>query len=298
MKTIKSSLFIALSAYGMISTQASLAQIQIPCPAYEIMKVWKHSWFGEDENPTHFLVYDIDKDGTPEILVKHQENDFLSGHTIYLWDGKKIEQPIELINPNVELEIGDGGIIHELIRSYSYDSFLEESFVKLNKSKVINNGSISTSKDESGEDYNMTYYIGSDVVSQTAFYKVFAIKNSKNFRDFKDWQVFPEVKIYKGAIGPYPITLYLEQDMKEGFKGCYCYDSRPNSFFTLKCVQNTPDPMGSNEVIIKEYTASGKNTGTFVGTIDGRGDGFTGKFTNSKGKSFDFDLHEQLKGTY
>jgi hypothetical protein len=100
--------------------------------------------------------------------------------------------------------------------------------------------------------------------------------------------------VYKGKIDKYNITMYLSRENYE-WQGYYVYDDRPNKKFTLKCVSDEPDPRGYNNVVLKEYSPKGNNTGTFKGKIEGRGDGFYGTFTNSQGQSMRFELLQQYE---
>ncbi|MBQ3806024.1 MAG: hypothetical protein II844_09530 [Prevotella sp.] len=102
-----------------------------------------------------------------------------------------------------------------------------------------------------------------------------------------------EKVVYKGKIGTFEITMYLTRENFE-WKGYYVYNDRPKTKFTLKCVSDEPDPRGWNDVEFKEYTPKGNNTGTFKGRMEGRGDGFYGKFI-TKGKTLDFNLVQQYE---
>lgn len=99
-----------------------------------------------------------------------------------------------------------------------------------------------------------------------------------------------QYRTYKGQIGPYHITMYIEGGEDFGY---YVYDNRPNSIFRLRCIESQDSPEGYNDVILEEHAPNGVVSGTFKGKLEGRGDGFNGQFTNSKGKTFDFELHEQ-----
>jgi hypothetical protein len=100
---------------------------------------------------------------------------------------------------------------------------------------------------------------------------------------------------YRGKIGQYKVTLvfYTFNFDKGDVAGYYYYNDRPKTRFKLVCRKNEGDPRGFNTLVLDEYTPKGKNTGTFRGTLEGRGDGFYGTFTNSKGERFKFDLHQE-----
>lgn len=293
----KHTLSIAFLALFLGSSQSGIAQSKLPCPPYEILKAWNAKWYGENARPTHFLLYDIDKDGVNEILVKGEKspND---GQSIFLWNGKESTLVTDLLNHNMDVYISDDGTISHRVRSYGYDNFHTEDFLKLKSSAVAIEGTQDTEIIQSEEfpDAKTSFSIkqGGKIrsVSQDEFEKTFDTRNGKHLLTFENWQPFPYVGIYKGKIGPYPITMYLMRESNPS--GCYCYDSNPNSFFRLECVSDESNPKGFEKVTLKEYTAAGKNTGTFVGNLENRGDGFKGTFTNSKGKTFQFELMDTL----
>ena len=99
---------------------------------------------------------------------------------------------------------------------------------------------------------------------------------------------------FKGKIGPYPISMHLEdlRMTEEGdVVGYYSYDERPKSIFKLKMVKmEAINTKGSMILIMKEYSPSGKHTGTFNGQFECRGNYYAGTFTNSKGEKFHFEL--------
>ncbi len=99
---------------------------------------------------------------------------------------------------------------------------------------------------------------------------------------------------YAGKIGPYAITLFVNVHSYGGEDaGYYYYNDRPQTKFTLKMIENEPNPKGYNKVVLNEYSPKGNHTGTFKGIIEGRGDGFYGTFTNGQGKKFEFNLMQQ-----
>ena len=95
--------------------------------------------------------------------------------------------------------------------------------------------------------------------------------------------------VLSGNIGDYPVTLCFEKDKYEGF---YFYKARPENKFTLKCVSSKSAGDGEVELIVKEYIANGTNTGTFFGKYM-KGSSFSGTFTTSDDKSFDFSLYKR-----
>jgi len=99
---------------------------------------------------------------------------------------------------------------------------------------------------------------------------------------------------YAGKIGPYAITLFIDmRACEDDAAGYYYYNDRPNTKFTLKMVENEPNPNGFNKVVLHEFSPKGNHTGTFRGIVEGRGDGFKGTFTNGKGKKYTFELMQQ-----
>jgi hypothetical protein len=106
-------------------------------------------------------------------------------------------------------------------------------------------------------------------------------------------QASDNIQTLKGKIGPYAVTMQLApRDFEEGrFVGSYFYNDRPNSKFRLKLVKmETINLHGSMKVVLEEYTATGRHTGTFNGQYECRGDYFAGTFTNSQGRKFKFVL--------
>ena len=100
--------------------------------------------------------------------------------------------------------------------------------------------------------------------------------------------------VYKGKIGPYPITLFIDLSATTNeYCGYYYYNNRPKSRFTLILKKfETINLHGSMKVVLYEYTPKGNHTGTFNGQLEGRGDGFQGMFTNSKRTKYRFSLTE------
>lgn len=106
----------------------------------------------------------------------------------------------------------------------------------------------------------------------------------------------PNASKYTGKIGEYDITMFVDfSTYSDGDSiGYYYYNSRPNS--KLKLVQTELEAInihGSMHVVLEEYTPKGNHSGTFDGQFECRGSSFEGKFTNSKGKEYKFELWEQ-----
>lgn len=102
---------------------------------------------------------------------------------------------------------------------------------------------------------------------------------------------------FTGKIGPYEITMKISFADYDGDSiGYYYYNSRPQTLFKL--VQTELEAInihGSMHVVLDEYTPKSNHTGTFDGQLESRGDSFEGIFTNSKGKKFEFKLHEKIE---
>lgn len=103
------------------------------------------------------------------------------------------------------------------------------------------------------------------------------------------------VQKYTGKIGQYEITMFVNFSMYDSDSiGYYYYNNRPNTKFKLIQTEMVAiNAHGSMHVVLKEYTPKGAHSGTFDGQMECRGGGFQGKFTNSKGKKFEFELWEQ-----
>lgn len=103
----------------------------------------------------------------------------------------------------------------------------------------------------------------------------------------KDYQVLT------GKIGPYAVKMYLcisgaENDDVVGY---YFYTAHPENHYSLKMVSMVAvNAKGTMDLVLHEYTARGKHSGTFDGSYECRGDYYAGTFTNSKGKKFKFVL--------
>ena len=97
---------------------------------------------------------------------------------------------------------------------------------------------------------------------------------------------------YAGHIGPYAITLFLSDVVEENKQcGYYYYNSRPNSLFKLVLKRyDVTNIRGTMKMVIYEYTPKGKHSGTFNGQLEGRGDTYSGTFTNSKGTRYKFSV--------
>jgi hypothetical protein len=102
---------------------------------------------------------------------------------------------------------------------------------------------------------------------------------------------------FTGKIGEYEITMKIDfADFDGDSIGYYYYNSRPQTLFKLVQTEfKAINTHGSMHVVLDEYTPKGNHTGTFDGQFECRGDSFKGTFTNSKGKKFEFELHEKFE---
>lgn len=111
-----------------------------------------------------------------------------------------------------------------------------------------------------------------------------------------------EQMVLKGTIGKYPITMVFTSNYwDDGLQGYYYYNSRPKTHFTLKCKKHELEDSNNLTyvqygVILEEYTPKGNHTGTFEGVLFNRAGvstTYSGTFTNSKGKTFEFMVQHQ-----
>lgn len=110
-------------------------------------------------------------------------------------------------------------------------------------------------------------------------------------------QTKQEPMVLKGMIGEYPVTMFFTSNWwDDDLQGYYYYNSRPKSHLKLKCTRHELEDSNNLTyvqygVTIEEYTRKGSHSGTFVGVIFNRAGistTFSGTFTNSKGKEFEF----------
>jgi len=115
--------------------------------------------------------------------------------------------------------------------------------------------------------------------------------------DSQTEQPVQEPMVLKGKIGEYPITMVFTANFwDENIQGYYYYNSRPKTHFTLKCKKHELEDSNNLtyvqfRVIFEEYTPKGNHTGTFDGILFNRAGvstTYSGTFTNSKGKTFEF----------
>lgn len=97
---------------------------------------------------------------------------------------------------------------------------------------------------------------------------------------------------FTGKIGEFDVTLYADfSNASEGDSiGYYYYNDRPKTKFKLVLVECEDLDIALRRYVIKEYTPKGNNTGKFVGRHSTKWDSFSGKFTNSRGKEYDFEF--------
>ena len=126
-------------------------------------------------------------------------------------------------------------------------------------------------------------------VSTLAFAATTADENAKTATSSE-----PNIQQLKGKIGPYAIVMSLDLNKMEEDQmvGTYYYVDRPHSVFTLRIASmEAINASGSMRIVLKEYSPSGKHTGTFDGQYECRGNYYAGTFTNAtNGKKFKFVL--------
>lgn len=280
-----------------------------------------YSWGEAEELPHTVMVADLDQDGISEILVR-EENTAGGGSAILFYDKDyKLKNFYYVIDGYYELAIKEPiADKHEGRFTMMWDDHMGENrcfttyYFKVVNSDYVNFGmsTLQLSYDHENDNYNSeeTFYMDKEEAFEATFFsylknwvelnltddeKAAADEVSESdteafFSDKKPENIENEVLGLSGKIGTYPITMFIYTNEGDDNYGYYYYNSRPESRFTLKCVKNDPHPDGYNDIVLEEYTESGKNTGIFKGRLNGRGGGFTGTFTNSKGKTFDFNL--------
>lgn len=97
---------------------------------------------------------------------------------------------------------------------------------------------------------------------------------------------------FSGKIGEYNVTLYADfRNASEGDSlGYYYYNDRPGTKFKLVVAESEDLDIALRRYVIKEYSPKGNNTGKFVGKHSTKWDNFSGKFTNNRGKEYDFEF--------
>lgn len=305
-------------------TEYEWPQLPLPISKTQLVKDFtlaSYSWGEAEDLPHTVMVVDLDQDGISEILVR-EENTVGGGSAILFYDKDyKLKNFYYVIDGYYELAIKEPiAEKHEGRFTMMWDDHMGENrcfttyYFKVVNSDYVNFGmsTVQLSYDHENDNYNSeeTFYMDEEEAFEATSFsylknwvelnltddeKAAADEVSESdteafFSDKKPENIENEVLGLSGKIGTYPITMFIYTNEGDDNYGYYYYNSRPESRFTLKCVQNDPHPDGYNDIVLEEYTESGKNTGIFKGRLNGRGGGFTGTFTNSKGKTFDVNL--------
>lgn len=305
-------------------TEYEWPNLPLPISKTQLVKDFtlaSYSWGEAEDLPHTVMVVDLDQDGISEILVR-EENTVGGGSAILFYDKDyKLKNFYYVIDGYYELAIKEPiAEKHEGRFTMMWDDHMGENrcfttyYFKVVNSDYVNFGmsTVQLSYDHENDNYNSeeTFYMDEEEAFEATSFsylknwvelnltddeKAAADEVSESdteafFSDKKPENIENEVLGLSGKIGTYPITMFIYTNEGDDNYGYYYYNSRPESRFTLKCVQNDPHPDGYNDIVLEEYTESGKNTGIFKGRLNGRGGGFTGTFTNSKGKTFDVNL--------
>ena len=102
---------------------------------------------------------------------------------------------------------------------------------------------------------------------------------------------------YKGTLGEDLVSFFFTiSNVADGsICGYMYYDEGKGDFIprepsaTFKIASNEPDPNGFNKVVFDLISPSGENIGKLKGTVEGRGDGFSGTFIPQNGESVPFE---------
>lgn len=282
----------------LLCSPSAFAQ-KLPCTVADINAALSEN----DKKVTdtsQYLLIDIDADGVKDIVYRDSD-DPSACYAVLLCKKGKLEVENFAFDGYETLGYAKGGYSF-----YQHDDHMGPSgrtweiyFSRYANGKEVltgNSSFTSISEDDDDMEVSESYTINKKAVSAKEYEKV--VPEPIWFGDIKDgWRMVKnnqlavtysqdKYDIYSGNIGDYPVTLCFDKNKHDGF---YFYQSRPENKFTLKCVCSKP--LGDNEVQlqVKEYIANGTNTGTFVGKYR-KGSSFSGTFTNSEGKSFDFSL--------
>jgi len=316
------------TTYLLVSLSALMAlpcysqqPLPLPVTKKQLVKDWtlaSYEGYVPQELPHYYQCVDLDLDGNPEVLLM-AENQVGGPRAMLFYRNGRLQDFLYGSDGYDELALGEPKHDDGLVVATHDDHGGEFRVWDMNYYRVsgstfelIGSKVISRAPSEDGEDYDyensgdapaaVTELPTTDIsqlegwipLNLTADDKAAARQVKQSDHDgfiFLRKAIGEGTMTYRGKIGTYPITMFVGVDTDGDF-ACYYYDSRPYSVFRLKATSNMGDPRGWNDVVLNEYTQSGKHTGTFTGRIQGRGDGFTGKFVNSKGREFDFELHQ------
>ncbi len=297
--------------------------LPLPVSKSQIVKDWtlaSYSGYSQEELPYSYKCIDLDLDGNPEVLLFAENNIGGPRAILFYQNGVLNDYCYESDGYNTfsvgKPQKGKGIFVN------MHDDHMNESrcwysmyyVVENSKLRSVGDSYIQTIYEEGMEEYE--YEEGGEVPADIKSIEVVEFEYLQNWlplnltaeerqaavhvgqNDNDSFSLLKEMRekdmmTYQGKIGPYPITMLIKLDLvDEEWVGCYYYDSRPNSVFKLKAIENQSSPEGWSDVVLEEYTTNGNMSGTFKGRLDGRGDGFEGEFCNSRGKKFTFELHQ------
>lgn len=281
---------------------SSYAQQKLPCKVADIDAVLSE-YDKKVLSTSQYLLMDIDADGVKDIVFRDSDLPSAS-YAVILCKGGKLEVENFGFDGYDILGYAKGGYSF-----YQHDDHMGENrtwatyFTRYRNGKQVLKGEHAFSltppergdEDEEANNSEEYYAINDEAVTADKYEKL--VPEATWFYEIKDgWRMVKnnqlvvnysdkEYDIYQGEIGDYPITLCFNKGKCDGF---YFYKSRPEGKFTLKCVNNVKVD-GGRIIEVEEYLPDGKNTGTFNGKYI-KGSSFSGTFTNSEGKTFDFSL--------
>lgn len=296
--------YIILSA--AIACAASVqAQQKLPCKVADIDAVLSE-YDKKVLSTSQYLLMDINADGVKDIIFRDSDLPSAS-YAVILRKGGKLEVENFGFDGYDMLGYAKGGFSF-----YQHDDHMGEfrtwstTFSRYQNGKEVMTGeqviSLTPPEREGDEEANNSeedYTINGKDVTRDKYDKI--VPEPQWFYNIKDgWRMVKnnqlvvnysdtEYDIYQGEIGEYPITLCFNKGKYDGF---YFYKTRPEGKFTLKCV-NSVKIDGGRVLEVEEYLPDGTNTGTFKGKYI-KGSSFSGTFTNSEGKTFDFYLSVKL----
>lgn len=322
-KTVEAAATEAAAADGNEDAQLapwSKDNLPLPVSREQLIKDWRlASYSGYDQSvyPYFYKCIDIDLDGNAEVLLMGEDQTGGPRALLCYRDGVLVDMDyasdgydtFSISRPDKNKGIFATMHDDHMGANRSWYTF----YHLIQKSQLTDVGSHAIESEYNEETEDIDYLESYDLPEEYREIKLVEFENLANWLTLditsKERQAAAQVKetdfegfsfvryhktnqavTYRGKIGDYPITMFLNIK-DEDFVGCYYYDNRPYSVFKLQATSNTPHPDGWNDVVYQEYTMKGNNSGSFSGRLEGRGDGFTGTFTNSKGKNFPFELH-------
>lgn len=305
-KFIILSAFIACATSGMAQQKPATTVQKLPCKVADIDALLEE-YDKKVLSTSQYLLMDINADGVKDIIVRDSDLPSAS-YAVIVCKGGKLEVENFAYDGYDMLGYAKGGYSF-----YQHDDHMGEfrtwstNFSRYQNGKEVMTGEHSISltppergnEDEEANNSEEYYAINGKEVTSDKYEKT--VPEAHWFNDIKDgWRMVKnnqlvvtysheEYDIYDGTIGDYPIILCFDKGKCNGF---YFYKSRPENKFTLKCTSNVL-VNGGRAIEVKEYLPDGKNTGTFKGKYS-KGSSFSGTFTTSEDKTFEFYLSFKL----